>query len=81
MSVRTPQPPFSCSDTVIVHDTAARRALMSMVGLGSVSRAILTAADVPVAVIRKDMELGSANTVGSDTLMSQQGCWLGKVGS
>ena len=52
-----------------------------MVGLGSVSRAILTAADVPVAVIRKDMELVSANTVGSDTLMSQQGCWLGKVGS
>ena len=36
---------------------------MSMVGLGSVSRAILSAADVPVAVIRKDMELGAGQTV------------------
>ena len=36
---------------------------MSMVGLGSVSRAVLSAADVPVAVIRKDMVLGSMQTV------------------
>lgn len=46
---------------------------MSMIGLGSVSRAILTAADVPVAVIRKDMELGSTRTVGTDTLLSLKG--------
>ena len=39
------------------------RALMSMVGLGSVSKAVLSGADVPVAVIRKDMELGAADTV------------------
>ncbi len=46
---------------------------MSMVGLGSVSRAILMTADVPVAVIRKDMELGSAHTVGSYTLLLPKG--------
>ena len=36
---------------------------MSLLGLGSVSTAVLASADVPVAVIRKDMQLPAAPAV------------------
>ncbi len=49
--------------TAVTLERDPRRALLSLLGLGSVSAAVLAAADVPVAVIRKDVQLSAAPAV------------------